>query len=134
MKNLGPGEMAYWIWAFTTLAENLGLILSIHIEWLTTISYSMVPNIVLWLPHIHQNKCDIRVHMCVYRIIIKNNSEKNPEKWCVLFHNWSEFILGANCSSNQSKNGTTFPRACPKCNIHFNLLDPLKNHMTVNFF
>ncbi|KAH0512069.1 Zinc finger protein 280D [Microtus ochrogaster] len=37
---------------------------------------------------------------------------------------------GANCSSNQSKNGTTFPRACPKCNIHFNLLDPLKNHMT----
>ncbi|XP_076782376.1 zinc finger protein 280D isoform X4 [Arvicanthis niloticus] len=37
---------------------------------------------------------------------------------------------GVNCSSNQSKNGTTFPRACPKCNIHFNLLDPLKNHMT----
>lgn len=37
---------------------------------------------------------------------------------------------GTNCSSNQSKNGTTFPRACPKCNIHFNLLDPLKNHMT----
>ncbi|XP_066492330.1 zinc finger protein 280D isoform X2 [Tiliqua scincoides] len=22
-----------------------------------------------------------------------------------------------------------FPQACPKCNIHFNLLDPLKNHM-----
>ncbi|XP_029426580.1 zinc finger protein 280D isoform X2 [Nannospalax galili] len=37
---------------------------------------------------------------------------------------------GADTSSNQSKNGTTFPRACPKCNIHFNLLDPLKNHMT----
>ncbi|KAL6082515.1 hypothetical protein STEG23_022825 [Scotinomys teguina] len=37
---------------------------------------------------------------------------------------------GINCSSNQSKNGTAFPRACPKCNIHFNLLDPLKNHMT----
>ncbi|XP_012638514.1 zinc finger protein 280D isoform X4 [Microcebus murinus] len=36
---------------------------------------------------------------------------------------------GANSSSNQSKNGTPFPRACPKCNIHFNLLDPLKNHM-----
>nr|XP_027781732.1 zinc finger protein 280D [Marmota flaviventris]XP_027781733.1 zinc finger protein 280D [Marmota flaviventris] len=36
---------------------------------------------------------------------------------------------GANTSSNQSKNGTPFPRACPKCNIHFNLLDPLKNHM-----
>ncbi|XP_027266997.1 zinc finger protein 280D isoform X2 [Cricetulus griseus] len=39
-------------------------------------------------------------------------------------------LQGANCSSNQSKNGTTFPRACPKCNIHFNLLDPLKKHMT----
>ncbi|XP_067603979.1 zinc finger protein 280D isoform X3 [Pseudorca crassidens] len=36
---------------------------------------------------------------------------------------------GTNISSNQSKNGTPFPRACPKCNIHFNLLDPLKNHM-----
>uniref|UniRef100_H0VQN0 Zinc finger protein 280D n=1 Tax=Cavia porcellus TaxID=10141 RepID=H0VQN0_CAVPO len=36
---------------------------------------------------------------------------------------------GANTSSDQSKNGTPFPRACPKCNIHFNLLDPLKNHM-----
>uniref|UniRef100_A0A452VGF6 Zinc finger protein 280D n=1 Tax=Ursus maritimus TaxID=29073 RepID=A0A452VGF6_URSMA len=36
---------------------------------------------------------------------------------------------GTNTSSNQSKNGTPFPRACPKCNIHFNLLDPLKNHM-----
>ncbi|XP_073922120.1 zinc finger protein 280D isoform X6 [Castor canadensis] len=33
---------------------------------------------------------------------------------------------GANTSS---KDGITFPRACPKCNIHFNLLDPLKNHM-----
>ncbi|XP_040824941.1 zinc finger protein 280D isoform X3 [Ochotona curzoniae] len=36
---------------------------------------------------------------------------------------------GTNASSNQSKNGTPFPKACPKCNIHFNLLDPLKNHM-----
>ncbi|XP_036121946.1 zinc finger protein 280D isoform X1 [Molossus molossus] len=36
---------------------------------------------------------------------------------------------GTNALSNQSKNGTPFPRACPKCNIHFNLLDPLKNHM-----
>ncbi|XP_012865577.1 PREDICTED: zinc finger protein 280D isoform X1 [Dipodomys ordii] len=36
---------------------------------------------------------------------------------------------GENTSSNQSKDGTPFPRACPKCNIHFNLLDPMKNHM-----
>uniref|UniRef100_A0A8C5PBR5 C2H2-type domain-containing protein n=1 Tax=Leptobrachium leishanense TaxID=445787 RepID=A0A8C5PBR5_9ANUR len=28
------------------------------------------------------------------------------------------------------KNGAPFPRACPKCNIHFNLLEPLKRHMT----
>ncbi|XP_053128980.1 zinc finger protein 280D isoform X2 [Hemicordylus capensis] len=27
------------------------------------------------------------------------------------------------------KNGAPFPQACPKCNIHFNLLDPLKHHM-----
>ncbi|XP_076984121.1 zinc finger protein 280D isoform X2 [Tamandua tetradactyla] len=36
---------------------------------------------------------------------------------------------GINTSSHQSKNGTPFPKACPKCNIHFNLLDPLRNHM-----
>ncbi|KAF6133859.1 zinc finger protein 280D [Phyllostomus discolor] len=41
---------------------------------------------------------------------------------------------GTNTSSSQSKNGTPFPRACPKCNIHFNLLDPLKNHMKVKLF
>ncbi|KAM4748034.1 zinc finger protein 280D [Rhinophrynus dorsalis] len=27
------------------------------------------------------------------------------------------------------KNGAPFPRACPKCNIHFNLLEPMKKHM-----
>ncbi|XP_064421947.1 zinc finger protein 280D isoform X2 [Latimeria chalumnae] len=32
-------------------------------------------------------------------------------------------------STSNSKNGVPFPRACPKCNIHFNLMDPLKNHM-----
>uniref|UniRef100_A0A8B9PSL7 C2H2-type domain-containing protein n=1 Tax=Apteryx owenii TaxID=8824 RepID=A0A8B9PSL7_APTOW len=31
-------------------------------------------------------------------------------------------------SQNVSSKGP-FPRACPKCNIHFNLMDPLKNHM-----
>ncbi|NXR83624.1 Z280D protein, partial [Pycnonotus jocosus] len=35
---------------------------------------------------------------------------------------------GTNASSTM-KNGGPFPRACPKCNIHFNLMDPLKNHM-----
>ncbi|KFV63488.1 Zinc finger protein 280D, partial [Dryobates pubescens] len=34
-----------------------------------------------------------------------------------------------NAVSNTIKNGGPFPRACPKCNIHFNLTDPLRNHM-----
>ncbi|XP_035755195.1 zinc finger protein 280D isoform X2 [Egretta garzetta] len=36
---------------------------------------------------------------------------------------------GTNAASSTIKNGGPFPRACPKCNIHFNLMDPLKNHM-----
>lgn len=36
--------------------------------------------------------------------------------------------------SSTIKNGGPFPRACPKCNIHFNLMDPLKNHMKVKHF
>uniref|UniRef100_A0A8C4PEB0 Zinc finger protein 280D n=1 Tax=Dromaius novaehollandiae TaxID=8790 RepID=A0A8C4PEB0_DRONO len=36
---------------------------------------------------------------------------------------------GTNTASSNIKNGGPFPRACPKCNIHFNLMDPLKNHM-----
>ncbi|NXO02500.1 Z280D protein, partial [Rhinopomastus cyanomelas] len=36
---------------------------------------------------------------------------------------------GTNAALGTIKNGGPFPRACPKCNIHFNLMDPLKNHM-----
>ncbi|XP_029431613.1 zinc finger protein 280D isoform X2 [Rhinatrema bivittatum] len=36
---------------------------------------------------------------------------------------------GTSSTSSHLKNGAPFPRACPKCNIHFNLMDPLKNHM-----
>ncbi|NXA22598.1 Z280D protein, partial [Ibidorhyncha struthersii] len=36
---------------------------------------------------------------------------------------------GTNVATSTIKNGGPFPRACPKCNIHFNLMDPLKNHM-----
>ncbi|KAF7241471.1 hypothetical protein EYD10_11929 [Varanus komodoensis] len=32
-------------------------------------------------------------------------------------------------TSSNVKNGAPFPQACPKCNIHFNLLEPLKNHI-----
>ncbi|NXP44204.1 Z280D protein, partial [Heliornis fulica] len=38
-------------------------------------------------------------------------------------------FLDTDDMSNAIKNGGPFPRACPKCNIHFNLMDPLKNHM-----
>ncbi|XP_069838526.1 zinc finger protein 280D [Dendropsophus ebraccatus] len=37
---------------------------------------------------------------------------------------------GTNAVTTPAKNGTPFPRACPKCNIHFNLLEPMKKHMT----
>ncbi|KFP85195.1 Zinc finger protein 280D, partial [Acanthisitta chloris] len=42
---------------------------------------------------------------------------------CTLAVTWT------NAASSTIKNGGPFPRACPKCNIHFNLMDPLKNHM-----
>ncbi|NXN64657.1 Z280D protein, partial [Himantopus himantopus] len=38
-------------------------------------------------------------------------------------------VMCTNAASSTIKNGGPFPRACPKCNIHFNLMDPLKNHM-----
>ncbi|XP_068266299.1 zinc finger protein 280D isoform X2 [Nyctibius grandis] len=38
-------------------------------------------------------------------------------------------LTGTNAALSTIKNGGPFPRACPKCNIHFNLMDPLKNHM-----
>ncbi|XP_073474882.1 zinc finger protein 280D isoform X1 [Aquarana catesbeiana] len=36
---------------------------------------------------------------------------------------------GPGSGTTPTKNGMPFPRACPKCNIHFNLLEPMKNHM-----
>ncbi|XP_070618305.1 zinc finger protein 280D [Erythrolamprus reginae] len=38
-------------------------------------------------------------------------------------------LLEKGVDSNHVKNGAPFPQACPKCNIHFNLLEPLKNHL-----
>ncbi|KFO53409.1 Zinc finger protein 280D, partial [Corvus brachyrhynchos] len=57
----------------------------------------------------------------------------NALKAVILLVN-SEFLYvlnftGTNAASSTIKNGGPFPRACPKCNIHFNLMDPLKNHM-----
>ncbi|XP_020935308.1 zinc finger protein 280C isoform X4 [Sus scrofa] len=39
------------------------------------------------------------------------------------------YIEGTNASSTPPKTGTPFLRSCPKCNVQFNLLDPLKYHM-----
>ncbi|NWT23061.1 Z280D protein, partial [Cardinalis cardinalis] len=50
----------------------------------------------------------------------------------LLVNSESLYVLnftGTNAASSTIKNGGPFPRACPKCNIHFNLMDPLKNHM-----
>ncbi|XP_053573487.1 zinc finger protein 280D isoform X2 [Bombina bombina] len=38
-------------------------------------------------------------------------------------------LKGTTSTPTQGKNGTSFPRACPKCNILFNLLEPMKRHM-----
>nr|XP_020640457.1 zinc finger protein 280D [Pogona vitticeps]XP_020640458.1 zinc finger protein 280D [Pogona vitticeps]XP_020640459.1 zinc finger protein 280D [Pogona vitticeps]XP_020640460.1 zinc finger protein 280D [Pogona vitticeps]XP_020640461.1 zinc finger protein 280D [Pogona vitticeps] len=38
-------------------------------------------------------------------------------------------LLQKGTTSSSIKNGAPFPQACPKCNIHFNLLEPLKNHI-----
>ncbi|XP_033023937.1 zinc finger protein 280D isoform X1 [Lacerta agilis] len=38
-------------------------------------------------------------------------------------------LLQKGIASSNVKNGAPFPQACPKCNIHFNLLEPLKNHI-----
>ncbi|NXR67028.1 Z280D protein, partial [Rhadina sibilatrix] len=57
----------------------------------------------------------------------------NALKAVILFVNSESLyvlnITGTNAASSTIKNGGPFPRACPKCNIHFNLMDPLKNHM-----
>uniref|UniRef100_A0A2K6L0I6 Zinc finger protein 280C n=1 Tax=Rhinopithecus bieti TaxID=61621 RepID=A0A2K6L0I6_RHIBE len=43
------------------------------------------------------------------------------------------FIVGTNTSSPYDA-GAHYLRACPKCNVQFNLLDPLKYHMKVKLF
>ncbi|KAM8973411.1 zinc finger protein 280D [Pelodytes ibericus] len=37
--------------------------------------------------------------------------------------------VGTTSGTTPTKNGAPFPRACPKCNIHFNLIEPMKRHM-----
>nr|XP_025131749.1 zinc finger protein 280C isoform X1 [Bubalus bubalis] len=46
----------------------------------------------------------------------------------------SSYLMGSKGThtlSTATRTGTFFVRACPKCNVQFNLLDPLKYHMKV---
>ncbi|XP_055249457.1 zinc finger protein 280C isoform X1 [Moschus berezovskii] len=67
----------------------------------------------------------------------KSVSEINPCASLSLINSSSAtssyFLLskGTHTSSTANKTGTFFVRACPKCNVQFNLLDPLKYHMKV---
>ncbi|NXV48273.1 Z280D protein, partial [Uria aalge] len=61
---------------------------------------------------------------CIYIARIINN---NKSSILLILHILN--FTGTNAASSTIKNGGPFPRACPKCNIHFNLMDPLKNHM-----
>ncbi|NWH65684.1 Z280D protein, partial [Geococcyx californianus] len=58
-----------------------------------------------------------------------NENECWQERGCEQYENHLLSLLNTNAVSSTIKNGGPFPRACPKCNIHFNLMDPLKNHM-----
>ncbi|NWR69161.1 Z280D protein, partial [Centropus unirufus] len=69
-------------------------------------------------------------------VIIKNQMVKFFSKTAclnavvIIISSWGRTsFMYTNAVSSTIKNGGPFPRACPKCNIHFNLMDPLKNHM-----
>ncbi|NWZ02967.1 Z280D protein, partial [Loxia curvirostra] len=65
-------------------------------------------------------------------IPILGDTQKLTELIILLVNSESLYVLNfteTNAASSTIKNGGPFPRACPKCNIHFNLMDPLKNHM-----
>ncbi|XP_072004248.1 zinc finger protein 280D isoform X2 [Engystomops pustulosus] len=60
------------------------------------------------------------------RPLAASTKASNPMSSATLAQN----TKGSNTITTPTKNGTPFPRACPKCNIHFNLLEPMKKHMT----
>ncbi|NXN07338.1 Z280D protein, partial [Indicator maculatus] len=65
-----------------------------------------------------------------YEIVAGSNSNVSPTVNCPAVTASQKYpSQDANAVSNTIRNGGPFPRACPKCNIHFNLMDPLKNHM-----
>lgn len=69
--------------------------------------------------------------------IFYQNTATTTKLSILLVNSESLYVLNfteTNAASSTIKNGGPFPRACPKCNIHFNLMDPLKNHMKVKYF
>ncbi|KAG5194077.1 hypothetical protein JEQ12_020438 [Ovis aries] len=69
--------------------------------------------------------------------INKSVSEIDPcASWSLIHYSsaTSSYVMwskGTHTVSTANKTGTFFVRACPKCNVQFNLLDPLKYHMKV---
>ncbi|XP_068819208.1 zinc finger protein 280C [Capricornis sumatraensis] len=69
--------------------------------------------------------------------INKSVSEIDPcASWSLIHYSsaTSSYVMwskGTHTVSTANKTGTFFVRACPKCNVEFNLLDPLKYHMKV---
>ncbi|XP_065772385.1 zinc finger protein 280C isoform X4 [Muntiacus reevesi] len=67
----------------------------------------------------------------------ENVSEINPCVSLSLINSpsaTSSYVMlskGTQTSPTPNKTGTFFVRACPKCNVQFNLLDPLKYHMKI---
>ncbi|DAA13407.1 TPA: zinc finger protein 280A-like [Bos taurus] len=73
----------------------------------------------------------------------KNSSQVGLDESSDLPFSWSQntvplsqdgstiYIEGTHTLSTATRTGTFFVRACPKCNVQFNLLDPLKYHMKV---
>ncbi|OWJ99043.1 hypothetical protein Celaphus_00009523, partial [Cervus elaphus hippelaphus] len=67
----------------------------------------------------------------------ENVSEINPCASLSLINSpsaTSSYVMlskGTQTSPTPNKTGTFFVRACPKCNVQFNLLDPLKYHMKI---
>ncbi|NXM65412.1 Z280D protein, partial [Serilophus lunatus] len=61
--------------------------------------------------------------------LIEERSSLITENHMTKFLSKISCLNRTSATSSTIKNGGPFPRACPKCNIHFNLMDPLKNHM-----
>nr|XP_014337876.1 PREDICTED: zinc finger protein 280C [Bos mutus] len=55
----------------------------------------------------------------------------NPSSSAKEIKNETESRYSTHTLSTATRTGTFFVRACPKCNVQFNLLDPLKYHMKV---